>query len=236
MRRCVAIVALLAVATPAAAQSTYVGASLVGDVARFSKVDYDDDDGRPRILTGEVSADGEALGFNIKVGRAITDRWGIEFEYARSGVFENTYTEILPADTVVPGFGPGGVVGSIVAIPYFDYEAESERQHMSVSALLFVRHELGDRVELSYSGGVAFNRIETEHDFRVDTRRLAIYPPIFSGLETIEYNVGPAVGAEAAFKFGDSAALTGGIRLHGVDISGRGGWLIRPNVGMRWTF
>ena len=41
MRWFVAFLCVL-VAAPAAAQSTYVGAAVVGDISRFSKVDVDD--------------------------------------------------------------------------------------------------------------------------------------------------------------------------------------------------
>lgn len=233
MRWCVVLFVVAATATPAVAQSTYVGASLVADIARFSGVDYDDDD-VARIL-GNSSIDGEALGFNVKIGRAITDRWGLEFEYARSGEFEGSYPQILPASTTMPRVVPASWIDAVI-YPFERFSVESERHHSSLSALAFVRQDLGHRVELSFLGGVAFNRIETEHDFDIDLRRLAIYPPIFQDVESTEYHVGPAVGVEAAWKFSDSAALTGGVRLHGVAVTGLGGWLLRPNVGLQWRF
>jgi hypothetical protein len=229
-RSCLVIMALLALVPPAAAQSTYVGASLVGDVARFSGIDYDDDD-IARIF-GNPSENGEALGFNIKIGRAITNRWGLEFEYARSGEFDASVFSVLPA-------GIRWTSGSVpieTIIPGLDFEVESERHHMNFSALAFVRQDVGERLELSFLGGVAFNRVETEYDYDIDMRRLAIYPPFINDGESVEYSVGPAVGAEAAFKFGDSVAITGGVRLHGVTVTGSSGWMIRPNVGMRWSF
>jgi hypothetical protein len=220
--------------TPAAAQSTYVGASLVGDIARFAKVDYDDSD-TPRIL-GDVSIDGEAIGFNVKVGRAFSERWGLEFEYARSGTFEDSFPQFLPALTwerMLPTLPPG----TAVSIPSIDLDVSSERHYMSLSALAFVRQDVGERIELSFLGGVAFNRISTATDYDIDIRGLAIYPPIaLDDVEMIEYHAGPSVGAEVALKLGDSAAITGGVRLHAISDSGRSGWLIRPNVGMRWQF
>jgi opacity protein-like surface antigen len=221
MRLCVVLVTLLAAATPAAAQSTYVGASLVSDIARFSKIVYDEDDFGG--LIGSPDEDGEALGVNVKIGRGITERWGVEFEFARSGEFENRTSIGLPAvirerlDLRVPGF-----------------EFASERTHTSFAALAWVRQELGDRVDLSYLGGIAFSRIEAELEY--DGPRILIYPPVtVPGYETIFYDVGPTVGVEAAFNFG-SAAVTGGVRLQSAGSNSGTGWLIRPNVGMRWTF
>lgn len=231
---CFVIVALLMFGPPAAAQSTYVGASLVGDIARFSGLDYDDDD-VARIL-GNGSENGEALGFNVKIGRAITNRWGVEFEYARSGEFEGRLPQILPAGMIERGLPSIRIDPTLPSFPYVEFDVDSERQHTSMTALAFVRQDIGDRIELSFLGGVAFNRIETQINYDVDIRRLAIYPPIFNDVESTEYHVGPALGLEAAFKVGDAAAVTGGVRLHGVTVTGVGGWLIRPNVGMRWSF
>jgi opacity protein-like surface antigen len=234
MRSCLVLLSFLTFVPPAAAQSTYIGASLVGDMARYSKIDYEDDDDVSRIMMGDDSIDGEALGFNIKVGRAFTDRWGLEFEYARSGEFETNSAVILPVSLdVMPGARMPSLPGGVM--PIVDLGVESERNHMSMSALAFVRHEIGSRFEMSYLGGVAFSRVETETNYNIDVSRFAIYPPIVRGFETIEYTVGPAVGAEAAVKFGESAAVTGGVRLHNLG-GGRGGWLLRPNVGFRWTF
>lgn len=223
MRLCVAVILLAAVTTPVAAQSTYVGASLVGDIARFSKIDYDDDD-LSRFVGLAPSSDDEALGFNVKIGRAISERWGVEFEYARTGEMKSREYGVFPAslperlDLTVPA----------------SFDFESERTHTMMAALAFVRQDLGDRVELSYLAGISFNRVETEHEFTGP--RILIYPPItVPDYETIFYNVGPTVGVESAFKFG-AAAVTAGIRLQTADAVGGSGWLIRPNVGMRWTF
>ena len=89
-------------------------------------------------------------------------------------------------------------------------------------------------MELSYLAGISFNRVETEEEY--DGPRILIYPPVpLPSYETIFYNVGPTVGVESAFKFGQ-AAVTAGLRLQSADGAGGSGWLIRPNVGMRWRF
>lgn len=224
MRSFVVFCVMFVVATPAFAQSTYVGASLVGDVARFSKVDYGDDEFAV-LFGGERSADDEALGFNVKIGRAFSERWGLEFEFARSGEFESRTAIAYPAilrerlDLRLPNRG---------------FEYESERSHTTFAALAFLRQELGERLELSYLGGIAFSRVETEHEY--DGPRILIYPPVtIPGYETIFYETGPTVGVEAAFTFG-AAAVTGGVRLQSAGGDAGSGWLIRPNLGMRWTF
>jgi hypothetical protein len=224
MRVCVLFFLLFAIATPTTAQSTYVGASLVGDIARFNKIDYDDDAFR-QVYGGDISSDGEALGFNVKVGRELGDRWGVELEFARTGTFESRTTAVLPAvvaerlDVIVPGFG---------------FEYESERAHTMIAAQGWVRQELGNRVELAYLAGISFNRVDIEQEFAGP--RILIYPPVaVPSYDVTSYGVGPTVGIEAAVKFG-RAAVTTGVRLQSALNSGGSGWLIRPNVGMRWTF
>lgn len=220
MRVSVALFGLMLFATPVAAQSTYVGASLVADIARYSKIDYEDDT-FARFVGDDGSSDGEALGFNVKIGREIGPRWGVEFEFARTGEYENVISGIVPVFLRAP---------LDLTVPPFEFE--SERTHTMFAALAWVRQELGDRVELSYLGGLSFNRVETEHEFTGP--RILIYPPIsVPNYTTISYGVGPALGVESAIKFGP-AAVTAGVRLQ--TVSGASGWLIRPNVGMRWTF
>ena len=223
-RWCVVFVLLAAVATPAAAQSTYVGASLVGDIGRFNRIEFDDD-AFARLVGPAGSEDGEALGFNLKIGREIRRGWGVEFEFARTGEFETT------TPFAVPAFRPERLD---LTVPPTPLDFESERRHTTFAALAWIRQELGRRVDISYLAGVAFSRVEAEFDY--DGPRILIYPPItIPSYETIFYDVGPSVGAEAAFKFG-AAAVTGGIRLQTTNSGTGSGWLVRPNVGMRWTF
>ncbi len=230
MRSWIAVVALLALSSPAAAQSTYLGASLVGDVMRFSKAEIDDD--LPRGVSEPASIDGEALGFNIRVGRSLGQRWGAEFDFARSGEIENTRRQFA-----IPAVPRPELPVILPPIPDFEFEIETEHQRTSYAALLWMRQEIGDRIELAYLGGVGFHRAETEQDFEItDTRLIQWARAIAPNYTTIEYNVGPAVGLEADIKIGEHIALTAGVRLHGANVSGRNGWLIRPLAGVRWRF
>lgn len=220
---------VLAVATPAAAQSTYVGASLVANVARFTNVDTGD--GRSQITDATSSIDGESLGFNVRVGRALGERWGVEFEFARSGEIENSSSQIVSPPIVWPEFT------GIPPIPNFGFGIEREQQHTSFGALLWVRQSIGDRLELSYLGGVTFTKTEIEQDFRVtDARLMQRATSLVPNYSVDEHGVGPAVGLEADIKVSESAAITTGVRMQGLNVSGRNGWLVRPLVGLRWRF
>lgn len=227
MRVIVALVTLLALARPAAAQSTYIGASLVGDIGRYDQVGYDD---IPRPLSLATTLDGEALGFNLRIGRELGRRWGVEFEFARSGEMENSFSQAMPAIrllTSLPVIFP--------PLPEFEYEVETEQRHTSYGTLAWYRQSLGDTFDLTYLAGIAFTRTTIEQEVSIADGRLAIFEGLPDSRTTM-HSVAPAVGAEAAFRLNESAAVTGGVRLHGSRVAGRGGWLVRPNVGVRWTF
>ena len=234
---CVAVIQVLTGVSPAVAQSTYVSASLLGEFSRFSGFEVDDGP-VPASVVGE-SPNGKTLGFNLRVGRGLTARWGVEFEFARGGVDEQDESQrVFPLLTELTSFVPGlpGVIRSLpinpILPPDIALTLENEREHMTLATTAWVRQAVSDRVDLVFTGGVSFNRIETEQNVRLTDQRLAIYFPFPQAVETVEYDVGPVVGAETVIDVGEHAALTGGVRLHAV----RDGWLIRPAVGLRWTF
>ena len=234
----VVCVYVLSAAAPAAAQSTYVAASLLGEFSRFGGLDIDDGD--VRIASGAVSRDGETIGFDVRIGRALGEHWGVELEVARGGVNEVRRTERFSTASGQPTVTIPGLpeltrllpINPILPIPEFGFDLEIEQQHTTFAPTAWVRQEIGDRVALAFSGGVSFNRVETEQTVRINDNRLAMFAPFPSEIESVEYGIGAVVGAEALFNVGDHAAVTGGLRLHSVS----GGWLIRPAVGLRWSF
>ena len=220
----------LAIAAPVSAQSTSVGVSAAWDVVRFSKVEANNN---PLLSSVAESLDGDAFGFTVNVRRAIGENWGVGVEFSRSGDIESTTSQRIgpiPAGTGSPIALPPSVIR-----PDFELQVSTEQQHQSISALAWVRHGIGERVDLSYFGGVAFVRSELERDLGIDPRIVAIYIAP-SELTTIEQNVAPLVGVDADFELTDHTAFTAGLRLQGVSVGGRNGWLIRPGVGVRWTF
>jgi hypothetical protein len=214
------------IATPLFAQNTSISASLTGDVARFSRTDTE-----PAPLADLSAIDGEAIGFTVGLGRAIGERWGVAVEIGRTGEIESRQSvEFDPRISARPALVPPGV-----PIPDFSFVSASEVQLTTISALAWVKHDAGSRVELSYGAGVTFTRAESERDYQITDERLAIWT-FPTGLRTIEYHAAPTAGMDAAFKFTDHTALTAGVRLHGVQVQGLAGWLVRSSVGVRWSF
>jgi hypothetical protein len=204
----------------AVAQPAYVGASLVGHVARFASVESE-----ALLRSGDFSADGESLGFGLVVGTALAERWGVEFEFVRPGVLERSERSEVLLPPALPQPLP---------FPIIEYEFHAEERHTTMTAAAWFRQRIGDRAELAYLGGVAFVRTTREQSIGIDPRILALSIPIEQ--ETTEHTVGPMVGLEGRIRLTPQIALTPGIRLMAVTAGGRDGWLIRPGVGIHWIF
>lgn len=215
---------LLSAGTPIAAlaQPAYVGASLVGHVARFATIET-----APLLISGDLSANGETLGFGLVVGTALGDRWGVELEFVRPGVLESTArTELLlPPAIPLP-----------VPFPIVQYELRAEERHATLTTAAWFRQRISDRAELTYLGGVAFVRTSRDQTIGIDPRIVLFPIPVDQSTTTTEHTVGPMVGVEGRIRLTPQLALTPGIRLLAVTAGGRDGWLIRPGVGVHWRF
>jgi hypothetical protein len=89
------------------------------------------------------------------------------------------------------------------------------------------------KLSLVYLGGVAFVRLDqtTKTTFGYALPVLSIYPPSYE-YKTVEYTQGPMAGIEARIGLSDHTQLVPGLRLLAV----AGGWIMRPAVGLGWTF
>jgi hypothetical protein len=217
-----AIFALSGLPAPAGAQSTYVGASLTGDIVRTSHVETD---------LFDVPGGGEALGFAVRVGRAIGSNWGVELEYARPSMIEHGAE--LPVPLPLASFealtqlaGTGTAFPSIYPIPG---SFETRERHATLSTVAWVTQNLSARVALVYLGGLGFNRLEREYGYDVV---IAGAPIAFPSTRTIEYSTRPVVGFESWIGLTDHLTLIPSVRLHGI----QDGWLLRPSGGLAWSF
>jgi opacity protein-like surface antigen len=226
MRMCSAIVMLLMLAAPASAQSTYVGGSLFGEIGRFGGSEVEE--GVGITFVEEVSRNGESAGFDARLGRLFGERWGAEFSVAYGGSLEHEFTRRF--DIGLPAFPIP--IQPIFPIDGFEYRIVSKAQHTTFDSVAFFRQPLSDRVDLAVGGGVSFARRHTGQTLAFTDDRLVQViglPPL---VETTEYQTGPVVSAEVLFDVTARAAISAGLRAHGVD----GGWLLRPAVGLRWSF
>lgn len=200
----------------AIAQEPYVGVALVGNIVRTS---------------GLVETDGETLGWSLRAGTPLGERWGVDAEFVYPAAIEST-SSIEPFLT-----GSGFTTSSPVflSLPTLYQESRSSR-HSTLSASGWVRQRAGDRTELMYHGGVVFALFERTLQVR--------YPelPAFPGLSPIRlpnidtstrsYGVGPLVGMDARIRMTNHLRLVPGVRLIGFG----GVLIVRPAVGMHWVF
>jgi hypothetical protein len=212
---------------PASAQGTYVGAALTADITRST---YSSTEGQP-----DFDQNGEALGFALRLGTAIGSFWGVEAEFSRPGEIELDANVGLPYLASAVTWSSVGVDAISRSLPA-GYSVATTQRNSTFSTNLWARQAISGRASIVYLGGLAFTR--SEHETRMDFR---LPPVVFPGItsllpprsvETVVYAVRPNVGIEGRIRMSDHAELVPGIRLHGL----QDGWLIRPSIGINWTF
>jgi hypothetical protein len=216
---------LVACAGRASAQGTYVSASLLGDIVRSTHTNnagYDD------------GAGGEALGFALRVGTPLGAAWGVELEFARPAEIEDEgQPRVLPLALQRSGIAPveAGQVAPVYPFVY-PYQVRTSHRNTTLSAAVWAQQQLSARFAMVYLGGMGFYRSEHEYDLAYSplVRAIPLILPFES--ETIVYGVRPMAGVESRIPMTEHAQLVPGIRLHGSD----NGWLIRPSIGIAWTF
>jgi hypothetical protein len=235
--RALCIAALVWVAAPASAQSTYVAAGVGADIFRPSGIEASGFD---------ESRGGEAVAWSLRLGTAVTDRWGVEVGFTRPAEIEREIRggyplPLLSQVSATGQIGAGGVpppniLTTLTALPIFESAIRLSRRSSTLDAIAWVAQPVGNRVDLIYLGGVAFARTVEEMDFSL-TRRIAVFPIIApTSTRTTTYDAGPVVGLEGRLALADRAVLIPGIRLHGVSTQTGGGWLVRPSVALGWRF
>ena len=218
---------VLGLASPVTAQ-TFVSASLVGDIARYSHVD----------LPGFDDRSGEAIGFGLRVGTPIGAAWGVELEFVRPGPIESSAERAyIPAFTDLPVSLPGLPLVPDLIFPVIRYDVRTETRNTTVAASVWAKQELTGRFSLVYSGGMAV--VRSDQTFGIDyVPSLGVIgvPRLPTSLSLIEevvtYSVRPVAGAEARIGMTERLQLIPGVRLYGLE----SGFLLRPSVGLGWTF
>jgi hypothetical protein len=236
----IALVLLLGLAGPSAAfaQSTYVGAALVGDVLRTTHTEVS--------IGPDNSTDGEAIGFALRVGTPLGSRWGIELEFARPGEIESEFNGSIPLASGIDSLAllqssrlvPPGVTLPQVFPPILPYRLQSTQRHSTLSTSVWFNQSVSPRVSLVYLAGMGFYRATYESNSRFEILpalpAISTIPTGFPSFttKTVDYGVRPLVGFEARIKLTENADLVPGIRLHGLENA----WLLRPAVGLAWNF
>jgi hypothetical protein len=238
MTRVAVVAVCLSWASSGWAQSVYVGGAIGAEMVKTSSTEsggatYD-------------SGSGEALAGAIRVGTFITPRFGVELEHFRPGEIETElggaiYLAGLGSPSAVSwsSIGEGRPVGGISDLSFPSIIGQTTRVRTSTtSALLTVRQPLGRRVGLVYLGGVGFSRVVRQIDYGFGGFILPLAPSIQRSYSTrmTQYAAGPVVGAEVRAGMTEHAQVVAGLRMHTLGQSVVDGWMIRPSIGLSWTF
>ena len=233
MTRVLMVVASLLCAGSAWAQSAYVGGAVAAEVVRTTSTKNGG--------TTYDGGNGEAFAGAIRVGTFLTEHVGVELEYFRPGEIDSDAggpIYLTDYSTTTFSFTDSLIGGG--SAPSYPIVSQSMRVRTSTtSALLTARQRLGGRIELVYLGGVGFSRVVREIEYGFP--RLSIPVPAASVIQnyttrTTQYAAGPVVGIEMRAGMTDHAQLVAGLRVHPLGQSAVDGWMIRPSVGLAWTF
>jgi hypothetical protein len=240
MLRWLLIVSFVLVALPVAAQSAYVAGSVSGDISRASHQEV-----RGR---SNPNGDAEVVSWELRAGTFLSPRFGVDLTFARAEEFETDFSNVgplllsglsdfEPRTLSVPGTGSVVVTGQgTTSVPIFLQELHVTRRDTSLDTTVWGRQRANDRVDLIYSGGIAFFRTVQKIEYRFrpgQPQPLAIF---VQPTRTISYGIGPVVGMEARISMTDHLRLLPGLKLYGRTGDGPHGWLIRPAVGLGWFF
>jgi len=231
MRVVVGFIMALAVHGSAFAQSTYVGGALIADIIRPSQT-----------TGGAGGGGGEALGGALRVGTPFGEHWGVDLEFAMSAELDSAPDARLLA-SAGNSFTFSSTGGTTTGISLFP-EIRSRQQLSTLTTMLWWRHEIGARSDIVYLGGVAFTRTETSirYAYQIPFPLVPLpiggvpafpFPraPTFQ-FDAIGYDAGVAVGLDGRIGMTDHLKLVPGIRL----LTAAGGWVVRPAIGLHWTF
>lgn len=247
MRRIVALVAALACAQTAAAQSAaFLGGDLFADLKRFS-----DAPNTPGLFNGSsgTALDGNAVGGGVRAGVLVGNRWSVS-----AGVDFGASTTRQSAGVPIPlRFQLGNVIppagGSLVAYPF-----RTSNRLVATSVLLGYHGAAAHRVRPGVFGGLTFMHV---------TRRYEGGYPLAYGIiqgspsggqaapipccypccsirppDQVDNVPAATVGAEAALELGRHIAAVPEVRAHVFSLSNGGpsAFAIRPGIGIRWMF
>jgi len=241
-----ALLLTLVAATASAQSRFYVGGTAVADVRRFDSIEID-----PRVLAniGDISSrDGTAPGGGLRIGTFLHPLWSLELAVDAGGNTTNKFRnpiEILP------------IRSSTLRLP----ELSTSTSFVTVSTVVGFHPQKTSRVQMGYLGGLAlvrgtykstfpnFSYIPLEVAFMSGpasfSSALASFTsltqpvPITTGGQTVRRtnnSIGGVVGLEAAIDVKSRLSFVPGLRTVVFSDQGQSVFLIRPEVGVRWTF
>ena len=233
---------LLVEGRPLAAQSAvYVTGAGFAEIKQFDSVAYD-----PTILASDddFSMDATGAGGGVRVGTLLHPRWSLELA--------------VDAGSTTRKSLPNPYVGIQMASSSLRFpEISASTRFLTVSSIIGFHPPKIGRFHLGYLGGFSFVRgtLESEiPDFRIlsvssvaisspSNLGRVIFPTAFPqpivGSRTVkrfENSAGAILGFEAAIDLSTRLSAVPGVRAIVFSTGGQSVFLIRPEIGVRWSF
>lgn len=161
--------------------------------------------------------DGQAFGGAVALGTSLATRWDLEV---------GVDTPRLTAD-----IRPRSVT---VRRSTITLQSRTRNQTVSVTTLIRFRTARRGRVQIGYLWGLSFLRLRRQFDTQApaDTPASLIPRP----QELVDYGVAPTVGVDAHIAIAAHLSIVPAIHVSAFDFHNVSGVLLRPRIGVRWTF
>ena len=161
--------------------------------------------------------DGESLGAGITVGTALAPRWDLQL-----GVDVPQFTTTSRERLVT------------LQKNVFSLQSVTETQTLSMTALVRLHGTSRHRIQVGYLAGISFVRLRrnAHTDAPAGTPAGLIPRPDAS----VSYCAAPTLGIDARIPVGARLALVPGLQATVASFSDTSGVIVRPRIGLRWTF
>ncbi len=160
---------------------------------------------------------GQAFGGAVALGTSLARRWDLEVG--------------VDAPRVTSDSQPRSVT---VRRETITLQSRTGNRAMSVATLIRYRTAPRGRVQIGYLGGLSFVRLQRQFDTQgpADTPRALIPRP----QELVDYDAAPTVGVDARIAIVARLSIVPAIHVSAFAFRDVSGVLVRPRIGVRWTF
>ncbi len=161
--------------------------------------------------------DGESVGVSLTLGTAGGPRWDVEV-----GLDLPRSTQAVRERSVILGRSTAEI------------QSITDNRAVSATALVRFRPTRRGRVQLGFLAGITILRVRQHFEALAPDSIPASFIP--RPVESVDYGAGPTIGGDGRVDLGTHLALVSAIHVTTFGAGEVSGLLMRPRVGVRWTF
>lgn len=231
IRRALVLVAMVASAAPARAQTrVYVAGDVFAEITRVSRTVT------PELIDAQSSIanpdDGVSIGGGARVGAFFSPTWSLEVGFDRGKAIEEERTRSFgnPAPLIIP-------------TALLEFTSRTSQSFAATSVLIGYHPVVRGRIQPGFRGGVSF--MHAERTFTVASLGSISVSPGPGGIllprisllnneiSIVTNGLTATLAAEAAIDLMEHLAVVPEMRAHA---GGIGGFLLRPGAAVRWRW